>query len=116
VKQGRPQLTPETSPIGQLAANTRSASSGTRGATPAILRTQSPDDITPIRAEPTKATIAVSPESQVVVASASGSVYAAMADKAGLGPNNADHSMNNKSTKREPSVYDASLGNSVLRR
>src|SRR3954471_23542535 len=48
VKQGRPHLTPESSPIGALASNasdTRSA--GTR-AIPSTFRSQSPDNVTPL--------------------------------------------------------------------
>jgi hypothetical protein len=74
VKQGRPQLTPETSPIGVLASNTRTLS----GAQPAVLRTQSPDDIRPIPAAGDKS----SESSVVTVASGSGSVYAVAAQRA----------------------------------
>jgi len=116
VKQGRPQLTPETSPIAQLAANTRTAPAAGRTAAPAILRAQSPDDITPIGVDSVKTASAKTSEAPVVVASASGSVYAAMADKAERERNDALRPAEHKSTASEASVYDASLGKSVFRR
>ncbi len=78
VRQGRPQLTPETSPIGQLVAARMPA--GRNGARPgqAILRNQSPDDITPIGGRQPERTAATA----VQLASTNGSVYAAMAEKA----------------------------------
>jgi hypothetical protein len=116
VKQGRPQITPETSPIGQLVANTRSAPEARGNTTPPILRTQSPDDITPIGAEAVKTASADSRESRVVVASSSGSVYAAMAEKSERKQKDALRSEKAKSAASEASVYDASLGAPVLRR
>jgi hypothetical protein len=108
VKQGRPQLTPETSPIGQLVASTRTSPNTGRTTTPPIFRAQSPDDITPIGADSTK--------SPVVVASASGSVYAAMADKAERGQQRAVPTAESKPPVRAASVYDASLGKPALLR
>jgi hypothetical protein len=116
VKQGRPQLTPETSPIGQLVASTRNTSDAARPGTAAILRTQSPDDITPIGAGSVMTASAASSESAVVVASASGSVYAAMADKAETKRNDPLRSAEAKPNAPGASVYDASLGTPVLRR
>jgi hypothetical protein len=108
VKQGRPQLTPETSPIGQLVASTGTSPNSGRTTTPPIFRAQSPDDITPIGADSTK--------SPVVVASASGSVYAAMADKAERGQQRAVLTAESKPPVRAASVYDASLGKPALLR
>lgn len=74
VRQGRPPLTPETSPINQLVAQANGVGPASK---PAIVRNQSPDDITPIGGR--------QPERSappVQVAAASGSVYAAMAEKA----------------------------------
>jgi hypothetical protein len=81
VKQGRPRLTPETSPIGVLASNTRAggtAAASPFAAQPAVLRTQSPDDIRPIPAAGDRS----SGGSVVTVASGSGSVYAVAAQRA----------------------------------
>jgi hypothetical protein len=115
VKQGRPQLTPETSPIGVLASNTQRASavpSGVRGnATPAIFRTQSPDNVTPIP----DSVATNNAKSRVTVASASGSVYARAAARAERERQNARTS-GFPSDAQHKGVYDASLGNHTLRR
>ncbi len=71
VKQGRPQLTPETSPITKLVAQTRDP--GAIAAMPASLRGQSPDDITPVGATMPARSVENMP---TTVAVASGSVYA----------------------------------------
>src|SRR4051812_26200252 len=47
VKQGRPQLSPGTSPTGQLASNTRSAGRTSVPASQGVLRLQSEDRVTP---------------------------------------------------------------------
>jgi hypothetical protein len=52
----------------------------------------------------------------VVVASASGSVYAAMADKAERGQQRAVLTAESKPPVRAASVYDASLGKPALLR
>ena len=81
VRKGRPQLTPETSPIGQLvAARTPSGRDGAGGSR-ALIRNQSPDDITPIGGRELEQSAETAP---VLLASAAakGSVYAAMAEKA----------------------------------
>jgi hypothetical protein len=113
IKQGRPQLTPETSPITQLVANSSSERPDGRTATPAILRAQSPDDITPIGADSKESANATNPESRVVVASAAGSVYAAMAEKA---DRDGKHAAPTKSVAPGASLYDASVGTPALRR
>jgi hypothetical protein len=80
VRQGRPQLAPATSPVGPLVAqagDNRAASGGRSGK--AILRNQSPDDITPIGA-PDPDTVSTS--APVQLTSASGSVYATMIERA----------------------------------
>lgn len=86
VKQGRPQLTPETSPIAKLVAQTHGT--GANVAVPAGLRGQSPDVITPVavtmpnqagsnQVAPAHATPNhVASNSPTTVAVASGSVYA----------------------------------------
>jgi hypothetical protein len=113
VKQGRPPLTPATSPIGQLASNARSANGagGTRSA-PAALRMQSPDPVTPVSAsipqKPARATA-------VTVASPSESVYAAAALRAERERQEPIRSPESTSTSRA-SVYDASRGGATLRR
>jgi hypothetical protein len=76
VREGRPQLTPPTSPIGLVAqANSPRPAAGGRSGKE-ILRNQSPDDITPIGGR--------QPESKsppVQLTSASGSVYASMIER-----------------------------------
>src|SRR5262245_7362223 len=74
VRQGRPQLTPATSPIGTLVAQASAQGAGAK----AIVRNQSPDDITPIGVPSPEAATAA----PVQLASASGSVYASMIEKA----------------------------------
>jgi hypothetical protein len=112
VKQGRPRLTPETSPIGVLASNTRGPSSPNSmspAAQQAILRTQSPDDIRPIPAAGDKS----SGGSVVTVASGSGSVYAVAAQRA----ERERQSMQSKAPlDAGRSVYDASRSTGVIRR
>ncbi|HVT27474.1 MAG TPA: hypothetical protein VHE81_05590 [Lacipirellulaceae bacterium] len=89
VRQGRPHITPATSAFGQIASN----SPNNR----AIYRGQSPDDVTPIGATPPSRS---DTPTSVIVASASQSVYAAAAQRA----------------QRDRSVYDASRGDTALRR
>jgi len=113
VKQGRPQLTPETSPIGQLVANTRGGSmTASAQAKQAVIRSQSPDDITPI---PGNASSESTRSAPVTVASASGSVYAAAAARAER-ERQAAALPNNARTASDKSVYDASRDTGALRR
>jgi hypothetical protein len=112
VRDGRPRLTPATSPIGVLASQTRSASApssfpGKR----AIFRAQSPDDITPIQA---RAVAHSNERGPVTIASASGSVYAEAAARA-------ERERQETRSKQRPanpdgSVYDASRDTGNLRR
>jgi hypothetical protein len=115
VKQGRPRLTPKSSPIGQLASST-TASSAAPSASTAILRGQSPDDITPVALASPGPSAYEPADSAVVVASASGSVYAQAAARAERERNNSVQPSRSSSLPRGPSVYDASLGGSILRR
>jgi hypothetical protein len=118
VKQGRPQLAP-ASPQGVLASNSRDprnannpvVSNGS-GGHQAILRTQSPDDITPIPSAPLAK--AMGERTPVTVASASGSVYARAAAQA----ERARHSENRAGSEQADarSVYDASRGTPSIRR
>ena len=121
VKQGRPRMTPSTPSQGVLASNTRGANSPSSAAVAndsstlaqqAILRGQSPDDITPIPAKVASSTPAKS--SPVTVASASGSVYAAAAARAERERQLAAHS--SKVSNPSGGVYDASRTTGVLRR
>jgi hypothetical protein len=113
VRQGRPQLTPETSPIGQLLAQAeaRTPTAGMAAdANQAIYRNQSPDDITPIGGRQPERSA-----TPVQVASASGSVYAAAAARAKRArPAAAQPSRPAATTGK--SIYDASLSSGVLRR
>ncbi len=119
VKQGRPQLTPETSPIGVLASNTRAAAGGQSSANESIYRGQSPDDVTPITAGDDAPSKAMAP---VTVASASGSVYAAAAARAEAERREAAARAERERQKSTPpvnsdaSVYDASRNTGILRR
>jgi hypothetical protein len=119
VKQGRPELTPETSPIAQLVASRGSEPPGNALAGQPTLRMQSPDDITRVAATSIEPANGGSRGSQVTVASGSGSVYAAAAqaerqrkEETGAAP--ATSAANSKAPG--PSIYDASLGTGVLRR
>ena len=109
VKQGRPQLTPETSPI-QLAINTRSG----RSSSPGIFRAQSPDDVTPIRTAAADEGAGSSEGAAVRVAS--GSVYAEAARRARREREDETATAAADSGVPGPSVYDASIGKGVLRR
>ncbi len=114
VKQGRPPLTPATSPIGQLVSNVHSASgSVATAATPGVLRLQSPDPVMPIVAtsqnDVTRATA-------VTVASGSGSVYAAAAERAERERRNPVRTAADAAIASNASVYDASQGGATLRR
>jgi hypothetical protein len=115
VKQGRPQLTPDTSPIGQLVSNRAAQpSSATLAAQPAV-RTQSPDDITPVAATVAEAASPSAAGGKVTVASGNGSVYAAAA-QAERNRKEAVSAAPAKPSAPGPSIYDASLGAGVLRR
>lgn len=111
VRSGRPQLTPETSPIGQLVAQSRRLDSGISPANgKEILRNQSPDDITPIGGrQPEK------PAAPVQLASASGSVYAAMAEKAQRERQGTSTKTESSPAASRASVYDASRGRGAWR-
>lgn len=107
VKQGRPRLSP-ASPQGVLASNASNHSPPR--SQQAILRTQSPDEVTPIPVAPVaKAPVQSAP---VAVASASGSVYARAAARAERGQQLARSS--NAGTA--DSAYDASRATGVVRR
>jgi hypothetical protein len=115
VKQGRPRLGPQTPPGGALAANMRAASPGNsrNSAEPAILRTQSPDDITPIGRSKGTAHAATTGGSVVTVASGSGSVYAVAAARA----ERERQAIQSKSPlDAGRSVYDASRATGTMRR
>jgi hypothetical protein len=115
VKQGRPQLSPETSPISKLVSNRTSQPSDASLAGQAIFRTQSPDDVTPVTAAAVEPSGDDAGGSEVTVASGSGSIYAAAAQAARERTQTAGAAPA-KSAIPGPSIYDASLGNGVLRR
>jgi hypothetical protein len=100
VRQGRPHLTPATSTIGHVAANTADGHRTYRG--------QSPDRVMP---RPETAT-------PVTVASASQSVYAAAAQQAERDRTRQGEAAPSAaaSVDSTASVYDASRGNARLRR
>jgi hypothetical protein len=115
VKQGRPQITPDTSPIAQLASHNRKSRPAGSSADQAIFRAQSPD-VTPIAVAAPLRAPANSADSAIAVASASGSVYAVAAARAESERQNAVQPVHNDSTYSRPSVYDASLDTSISRR
>jgi hypothetical protein len=120
VKQGRPQLAPDAPTQGVLASNSRvpaapAAQVASRDtstfAQQAILRAQSPDDITPI---PASAAAASARPTGPVTMAASGSVYAAAAARAERERQQA--AVSRTATAPRESVYDASRATGVIRR
>jgi len=119
VKQGRPRLSPNAPAQGVLASNSTSLNSpnspragsdpSTYAQQSSTLRTQSPDDITPIGASGS-----VPSKNAVMVDSASGSVYAAAAARAERERQLAAQS--SKVSNPSQSVYDASRETGVIRR
>ncbi len=113
VKQGRPQLTPETSPIGTLASQARAQNRAPHvNGQQAIYRGQSPDDIRPI---PARAAGESPTHGPVTVASASGSVYAEAAARAENRRKQSARS-NDAPARSDAIVYDASRDTGGLRR
>jgi hypothetical protein len=113
VKQGRPRLTPATSPIGQLASNRQAVPSAT--APNAILRTQSPDNVMPVEGTPKAAGRPTSVGPAVAVSSASGSIYAEAAARAER-ERSKPESVTTPSASTSASVYDASVPTGIVRR
>jgi hypothetical protein len=124
VKQGRPRLAPQGPTDAVLASNTRraatpaasmagAASDSSTFAQQAILRAQSPDEITPISATPAAEATALASNGPVTVA-ASGSVYAEAAARA----ERERQTAGNSRTASNPaaSVYDASRATGIIRR
>jgi hypothetical protein len=114
VKQGRPQVGPAAGSI-QLASNTSPAGSTGTAAKPGILRLQSPDNITPIATPSSPPAKQVAAVTAVTVAPATASVYAAAAQRAEQDRQNPVRSTG-AVVASNASVYDASLGGTVLRR
>jgi hypothetical protein len=115
VKQGRPHLTPETSPIGHVAVNSALGRGAGTSAVPATFRGQSPDDVTPIAAAPSER---ANTATAVTLASASQSIYAVAAQRAERERNKlveAGHTLDTPNSSAA-SVYDASRGGATLRR
>jgi hypothetical protein len=111
VRQGRPQLAPANSAIGQLASNTQSADGAENTATtPGVLRLQSPD---PAMIVSSSASSQPGRLTAVTVASGSGSVYAVAAERAERERQTPVRSADSGSAA---SVYDASRGAPTLRR
>jgi hypothetical protein len=106
VRQGRPELKPGTSPTIQLAANETTVGGGkSANGSQAILRTQSPDNVTPIPAN--------DKTGPVTVASARVSIYAAAAEQAERAQQGGKPST--VTTSSAASVYDASRGGKMLK-
>jgi hypothetical protein len=116
VKEGRPELTPETSPIAQLVAGRATKPAATALASQPVVRAQSPDDITPVAMTAVQPT-AFDAADEVTVASGSGSVYAAAAERAERERQQAARAVPAAASKAPAaSIYDASLGTGPLRR
>jgi hypothetical protein len=108
VRKGRPSITPAGAPAGQLASNSRTANGVNQQA---ILRTQSPDDVTPVAAT----SVDNSEKTGPVTIAASGSVYAAAAARAERERQNAIRPVDSAKNSGA-SVYDASRNTGTLRR
>jgi hypothetical protein len=115
VKQGRPHVTPETSPIGQIASNTSDMSRAATPATPATFRSQSPDNVRPTGAAPAEQTGAAT---SVTLTPTTPSVYAVAAQRV-----QPEHSARVEPVRPlesagvgSASVYDASRGGGTMRR
>jgi hypothetical protein len=107
VKQGRPPLSPATSPIGQLASHTAPATTrlaAGAAAPDAIYRGQSPDDVTPV-------VVGASGPAAEAASPAGGSVYAAAAARARQLPET-----DTEVARPTGSIYDASRSGGVMRR
>ena len=115
VRQGRPHLTPATSPLDHIAANSRDPRTAGTPDNQVIFRGQSPDNLTPIAASSHTRAAAPMP---VTVASASQSVYAAAAQRAQRERNKQVEAARSPDTpiSSTASVYDASRGGAALRR
>jgi hypothetical protein len=117
VKQGRPQLGPASSPVGQLALNTRSANGSNVPAAQGVLRLQSPDRVAPAAASapvtpPAKQSAGNGP---VTVASPGSSVYVAAANPPHGGQQLPPGSDAVATVASAASVYDASRGAAIRR-
>ncbi len=118
VKQGRPQLAMVSAPTaGQLASNARGVNGAAKTpASPAVLRMQSPDRMTPVAA--TVATSPIKPSSgsvPVTVASPGSSVYVVATGPAASGQQLPPPAFNT-SMESAASVYDASRSTGTIRR
>jgi hypothetical protein len=117
IRQGRPPLSPASSAIGQVAANTQRAASGTGGtaAPQSIVRMQSPDRATPTVTMASTSSVKQKPGgTAVTVASPGSSVYAVADSPPGGHPSPPLPS--NSVSAFATSVYDASRGGAPLRR
>jgi hypothetical protein len=115
VKQGRPHLTPGTSPIGQVASNTSDTRRAGTPATSATFRSQSPDDVTPIGAKSSERTSAAT---SVTVPPVTPSVYAVATRRVQTEPSPPAEPVRllESAGTSAASVYDASRGGTTLRR
>lgn len=121
VKSGRPRLTPATSPITQLVANTRTrpAAVGMVAPQPAAgttIRGQSPDDVTPVAMTALPAPKRAATDEAVVVASASGSIYADLAARAQNARSAAPRTAGSPPAPTARSIYDASISTGTVLR
>src|SRR4051812_7418257 len=111
VKQGRPHITPETSSLSHVAAN--SPNGRRTPASQVIYRGQSPDNTTPIGSIGADRSSA---GTAVAVASASQSVYAVAAKQSDGQQGRERESPRPAASMASASIYDASRGGAVLRR
>ena len=116
VRAGRPQLTPATSPVGQLAANSRNVNGAVSiPATPGVLRLQSPDSAKPATATVAASVPKQSPVSTAITVAAPGTSVYAVAARA---ETDGEHQLCPIVTTAASgaSVYDASRGGSTMLR
>src|SRR4051812_37536329 len=111
VKQGRPRITPESSSLNHIAAN--SANGRRTPASQVIYRGQSPDNTTPIGSIGADRSSA---GTAVAVASASQSVYAVAAKQSDGQQGREPEAPRPAASMASASIYDASRGGAVLRR
>lgn len=114
VRQGRPRLTPETSPIATLVADNRASAGASSPANHAIYRGQSPDDM---RSPSVKNRPAADPRTAVPPGAGAESVYVAAAQRAERERQNAGSAPAALADVDRPaSVYDASRQSGTLLR
>lgn len=117
VKEGRPQLASAATPVGRL-ASARSVSNGVVSATPAVLRSQSPDNVKQVAAAmPTSPIKQPAETAPITVATPGSSVYVVSSPPAqGVQQLPPPSHTTAGAASEHASVYDASRGSGTIRR